>query len=128
MPPDPSVQIALFALVGSIATGVVSIFSLALTFWNQQRLFRNQRVLAHEERKWDQEDRALRHQQTLKAVDVVAVKADDAYNEANHTKEQIIKLHEENKEIHQEIKAVLKVAESVKQDTGQHDANRAQRP
>lgn len=131
MPADSTVTLALIASVSAFAMGLLAVAGQALGFWNQRRisreqisataqLFKNQQDTAAQERAWDIEDRQGRHDKTLAAVKVVEAKAEDAYNEANHTKEQIIKLHEENKEIHQEIKTVLKVAESVKHATGQH--------
>lgn len=119
MPTDP----VTLALITSITAGFASVIGLAgvaLGYWNTQRQWRNQRTLLVQQRAWDIEDRAARHEETKSAISVVGTKADKAYDEANHTKEQIIKLHEENNAMHRDIGAVLEVAKSVKNATGEH--------
>lgn len=120
MPQDSAVTLALITASTAAFASLIGLAGVALGYWNNQRQWNNQRALLEQQRKWDIEDRATRHQETKSAIGVVGAKADNAYNEANHTKEQIIKLHEENKELHKDIGAVLEVAKAVKHSTGQH--------
>lgn len=131
MPLDPAVSLALIASISGFAMGLLAVAGQGLGIWNQMRisreqmaataqLFENQQKISAQQRAWDIQDREDRHTKTIKAVDVIAIKADKAYNEANHTKEQIIELHEENKELHKDIGAVLEVAKAVRHATGEH--------
>lgn len=120
MPQDSAVTLALITASAAAFASLVGLAGVALGYWNNQRQWNNQRVLLEQQRKWDKEDRATRHEETKSAISVVGAKADNAYNEANHTKEQIIKLHEENNAMHRDIGAVLEVAKAVKHSTGQH--------
>lgn len=120
MPTDSAVTLALITAAAASPASLSTIVITLLGMWNTQRLFKNQRVVAQQQREWDIEDRAARHEETQRAIGFVGVKADNAYNEANHTKEQITKLHEENNAMHKDIGAVLVVAQAVKHSTGQH--------
>lgn len=131
MPADSTVTLALIASVSAFAMGLLAVAGQALGMWNQRRLsreqtaatqllFENQQKISAQQRAWDIQDREDRHNKTIKAMDVIGQKADNAYVEANHTKEQIKELHVENKDLHTEIKAVLDVAKEVKHSTGQH--------
>lgn len=82
---------AIVALVGLLVT--------ALGFWNQNRV-------AERNRRWDLEDRKANTARIIEGTE-------RAYNEANHVNNKI-------EDLHKEIGAVLKVAESVKRDTGEH--------
>lgn len=92
MPQDPAITLALI-------TSITSVIVMIVGFWNQQRV-------AEQNHRWDMEERA---RNTAKIVDGT----ERAYNEANHVNKKIETLHKE-------IGAVLKVAESVKRDTGEH--------
>lgn len=120
MPQDPAVTLALITATAAGFASLIGLAGVALGYWNNQRQWNNQRTLLEQQRAWDIEDRHSRHEETKSAISVVGAKADNAYNEANHTKEQIIKLHEENNAMHKDIGAVLEVAKAVKHSTGEH--------
>lgn len=97
---------AIIALVGLAAT--------ILGFWNSNHT-------AERNHRWDMEER---ERNTAKIIEGT----ERAYNESNHANKKIEALHEENVGLHKEVKAVLKVVESVKSDTGSHKSDRAERP
>lgn len=110
---DPAVTLALITATAASLASLAGIATMLIGFWNQQRLFKNQQVIAAQQRAWDIEDRQGRHDKTLAAVKVVEAKAESAYTEANHVNEKIEK-------IDKRIVAVLEVAQAVKHSTGQH--------
>lgn len=118
---DSAVTLAVIAAISAAIVGLLAFATSVLGVWNTQRLFRNQRAVAEQQRAWDIEDRQERHNKTLKAVEDGTAVAKSAYVEANHVNEKI-------EDLHKEIKAVLTVAESVKNDTGGHNHDRAERP
>lgn len=89
---------------------LISLVGMALGFWNQNRM-------AERNRRWDVEDRAVRHAETISAVSGVGEKADSAYHEANNVNIKIEDLNKANADMSKEIKAVLAV---VKHTTGEH--------